>query len=133
MQPIRGQSQVSSANSSPIGSVAKVDRRQSQSSTGVASPAASAFLDAVGKNSPSGEGMLQTFFSSLLNRKSVGSSAAGGTGSTSGRLSGVSASNSASSTAAESLRACDVHAELDRIIEGTKSSVVNLNSDEQQS
>lgn len=111
----------------------KGDRRQSQTSSGVASPAASAFLDAVGKNSPSGEGMLQTFFSSLLSRKSVGSSATGGTGSTPGRLGGVSTSNSASSTAAESLRTRDVHAELDRIIEGTKSSAVNLNSDEQQS
>jgi len=77
------------------------------------------------KNSPGGEGVLQTFFNSLLNRKSVGgSSGAGSSTSTPIRppASGTSAAAAASaSAAAESLRARDVHAELDRIIEGNKS------------
>lgn len=78
--------------------------------------------------------MLQTFFNSLLNRKSVGGAGAAGNGGAGGGtpaassprtpVSGTSAAAAASaSAAAESLRARDVHAELDRIIEGNKQSL----------
>lgn len=147
MQPLRGTptggSQSSSSNTAtPVGgntgthsggSANKSDRRQSHQtpSSHSASPAAAAaFLDASGKASPGGERVLQTFFNSLLSRKSVGGSGGNSStpssGNSSGSVrnsqSGVTTPNSASSTAVESLRTRDVQAELDRIIEGTKSS-----------
>ncbi|XP_046914527.2 dynein light intermediate chain isoform X2 [Dermatophagoides farinae] len=145
--PLRGTptggSQSSSSNTAtPVGgntgthsggSANKSDRRQSHQtpSSHSASPAAAAaFLDASGKASPGGERVLQTFFNSLLSRKSVGGSGGNSStpssGNSSGSVrnsqSGVTTPNSASSTAVESLRTRDVQAELDRIIEGTKSS-----------
>ncbi|KAH9527945.1 Cytoplasmic dynein 1 light intermediate chain 1, variant 2 [Dermatophagoides farinae] len=140
--PLRGTptggSQSSSSNTAtPVGgntgthsggSANKSDRRQSHQtpSSHSASPAAAAaFLDASGKASPGGERVLQTFFNSLLSRKSVGGSGGNsstpGGGNSSGSVrnsqSGVTTPNSASSTAVESLRTRDVQAELDRIIE----------------
>lgn len=108
----------SSTGSGQVTPVSKTDRRSSN----VSSNASQTLLES-SKGSPGGEGVLQTFFNSLLNRKSSGSAA--------GVPAGTSSQRSLSNASADSLRSRDVHAELDRIIEGSsgnKSSSISNSS-----
>lgn len=88
--------------------MAKTDRRPTPSVTGNTSQT----LLESSKGSPGGEGVLQTFFNSLLNRKSSGAGVGGGANT------GGTGSPRPANTSVEALRGRDVHAELDRIIEG---------------
>jgi len=125
--PTNANTPIRSTNTTPT--VPKTDRRSTASITpSTPASAAQLALDS-SKNSPGGEGVLQTFFNSLLSRKSAGGTPGGPPGSsastpvsirtsTSGTPSAAAAASA--SAAAESLRSRDVHAELDRIIEGNR-------------
>lgn len=80
--------------------------------TGTPNSAVGATMFDNSKNSPGGEGVLQNFFNSLLNRKSVSGASPGGVSSAAGRT-----PNSVNS-GAESLRNRDVQAELNRLSGG---------------
>ena len=75
------------------------------------------------KGSP-GEGVLQSFFNSLLSRKSTGGTSVGNSPRISTPLSG-NHSASASQAASDSLRTRDVNAELNRILEDNNKSLNN--------
>lgn len=92
--------------------VAKAGGRPSL--TGTPNSAVGATMFDTSKNTPGGEGVLQNFFNSLLNRKSV--SGAGG-GSPAG-ASGGGRTPTAVGGGAESLRNRDVQAELNRLSGG---------------
>ncbi|UXI18744.1 hypothetical protein NH340_JMT04687 [Sarcoptes scabiei] len=121
--PLRGVSGQSSTGNTPIGgssvsSIVKTDRRQSQnlpSGSSSSTPAASSFFDASG-----GEGMLQSFFNSLLTRKPVSGASSNSPANSQISQSRISDGSGGVTMAAESLRGRDVHAELERIIEDTK-------------
>lgn len=120
---MRGVSGQSSTGNTPIGgssvsSIVKTDRRQSQnlpSGSSSSTPAASSFFDASG-----GEGMLQSFFNSLLTRKPVSGASSNSPANSQISQSRISDGSGGVTMAAESLRGRDVHAELERIIEDTK-------------
>lgn len=130
----------------PLASTPQSSSKDRRSTPSVNSPA-TPMMDGGKAGTPGGEGVLQNFFNQLLNRKSVtgsGSAAGGGPGATgvgspggpngtplssSGTprtpVTGGSATAAAAAAATASsqlLRAHDVHAELDRIIEGNKPS-----------
>ncbi|CAG2179195.1 unnamed protein product [Oppiella nova] len=76
-------------------------QKSAERRTPLNTPPTGAQIDST-KNSPGGEGVLQTFFNSLLSRKSGGSPGMG--------------SPRTPNTMADNLTAANVHAELDRMI-----------------
>lgn len=127
----------------PLASTPQSSSKDRRSTPSVNSPA-TPLMDGGKAGTPGGEGVLQNFFNQLLNRKSVtgsggasgGGPGAGGPGGPAGTplsssgtprtpVTGGSATAAAAAAATASsqlLRSHDVHAELDRIIEGNKPS-----------